>query len=171
MSIAETTSSLATDFVRPFIEATHSVITSMLASQCEVGEAQPVKNGHRMFEVTSVIGLTGSVTGALSFSIPAVGARKIFERMTGIESDTVDEMVRDAIGEMANMIAGCGKKQLESLELLLGLPQVIMGSEYVVFSPRWSRHLWFPIRTDFSDCTVDIGFDFHALENHKLPAR
>jgi chemotaxis protein CheX len=148
--------------IHPFADSTVSVIETMLDSGCTMGEIQPVSAGHRMHEVTSVIGISGKMAGAISFSIPAAGAMAVLERMTGIQPTEVDADVRDAIGEMANMIAGFGKRHLETYGLNISLPQVIVGADYTIHSPRWAQHYWLPITTDFSECSVDVGFDLPA---------
>lgn len=149
----------AIQLVQPFAESTISVVETMLGSSCEVGETQCVTTGHKMYAVTSVIGIVGKMSGAISFSLPAKAAISVMEAMTGIEATEVDADVRDAIGEMANMIAGFGKRHLEIMELNIGLPQVIVGEDYTVYSPRWARHYWVPVTTDFGSCSLDVGFD------------
>jgi CheY-specific phosphatase CheX len=82
--------------------------------------------------------------------------------MTGIETDEVDELVRDVIGEMANMIAGAGKRHLEPLSLQLDIPRVLVNSPADAI-PVWPHHHWVPLETDFGRCTLDVGFVFPIL--------
>jgi len=147
------------ELIQPFAESTASVFETMLGSSCQVGEPQLVGGGHQMYAVTSVIGIMGNMTGSISFSISAEGAIAILEAMTGEKETEVNADVRDAIGEMANMIAGFGKRHLEVHGLNIGLPQVIVGEDYTVYSPRWAKHYWLPVATDFGDCSLDIGFN------------
>ncbi len=154
-SVAE----IDTKLVQPFAAALASVVETMLASDCGLGEAQPVETADHMHTVTSVIGMSGNVVGALSFSCPEPMALAIFERMTGIPATTVDDDVRDAIGEIANMTAGYGKRHLESLALNIGLPQVNVGIDYSVYFTRWADHFWLPATTDLGACSLDVGFD------------
>ena len=72
--------------------------------------------------------------------------------------------MRDCIGEMANMISGKGKIELSQFAFDPGLPQVIAGQEYMVYSPRCAKNYWLPLETDFGPCTLDIGFDDHDWE-------
>lgn len=150
------------DLVGPFISSAELVLDTMLRSDCVAGQVQPVQPGHRMHTVTSVIGLSGGLAGAVSISIHAEGAFQILERMTGIEATDVDDFVRDAVGEIANMVAGQGKRELSQFHLKLGLPQVIVGADYCVYSPRWARHDWVPLQTDLGEIMLTIGFDSHA---------
>ena len=114
-----------------------------------------------MFAVTAVVGLSGGLSGTISISTPEDAARKILQRMADIESTEVDEFVRDAVGEVANVVAGKGKRDLLQYQLSLGLPQVIVGRDYTVYSPRWAQHYWIPLETALGTCTLDVGFDTH----------
>lgn len=136
----------------------------MLNCDCRVGEVHPELYEHKMHSVTAIIGLSGCFSGSIALSTPVAGALEILKRMTGMESTEVDELVRDCIGEMSNMIAGKGKLELSKFAFDLSLPQVIVGAEYTVYSPRWAKHYWLPLETDFGPCTLDIGFDDHDWE-------
>jgi chemotaxis protein CheX len=149
------------DPIQPFLESAESVFRSMLGSRCCSGEVAPVDQGHHMYAVTAVIGLTGDMLGAISISMPEGTAFQVLERMTGIQAVESDDFVRDVVGEMANMIAGQGKRGMVPFELRLGLPQVIVGRDYAVYSPRWARHFWAPNTTDLGPFSLDIGFDLH----------
>jgi chemotaxis protein CheX len=152
----------------PFIKAAAHVIPTMLGCACEPGNPDSVATGHRMFDLTSVIGMSGVVSGSLAFSVPETGAIAILERMTGVAATEVDELVRDVVGEMVNMIAGAGKVDLEQFEMKLGLPQVILGHDYAVYAPRWSIHQWVPLQTEFGPCSLTLGFNLAGLRSYLL---
>jgi chemotaxis protein CheX len=155
-------------WMAPFVKAAQRVIPTMLDSRCEAGPADCVSSGHAMHDLTSVIGMTGIVSGALAFSLSREAAIDVLRRMTGVETTEVDELVRDCVGEMANMIAGGGKLDLQPFPLKLGLPQVIQGHDYAVYAPRWSIHEWVPLETDFGPCSLTLGFDLAGLQSHLM---
>jgi len=146
--------------VAPFANATKEVFTTMLNVECRLGEVQAFVPGRRHHhDVTSVIGLSGGMIGAIALSVTTSGALTTLERMTGLEAEEVDEFVRDCVGEMSNMIGGRGKRELARYELKLGLPHVIVGEDYAIYSPRWARHYWVSLDSDIGPCTLDVGFD------------
>lgn len=149
---------LVEELVAPFISSLKSVMQTMVQSKCEPGECKTVSEGAHLFGVSAVIGLSGELTGALTFSTSPASACKILERMAGMEATEPDEFVRDAIGEISNMVAGYGKRDLEKYQLKLGLPQVLIGEGIVLYTPRWAQHLWMQVETDVGPCTMDIGF-------------
>lgn len=147
------------DLIGPFARAAADVFATMLNCPCRPGPIQSIDRGHRKQSVTSVIGLSGALTGALSITMSKAGAIQVLSRMTGMEAEYVDDFVLDAVGEMANMVGGTGKKALSQFQLLLGLPQVIVGDDYEVHTPRWARHCWLPLECDLGPCSIDVGFN------------
>ena len=63
---------------------------------------------------------------------------RMAEKMMGLAPAEVDEMVRDAIGEVCNMVAGAWKGFDPSLAsgCLLSTPTVVAGTSYELFSQR-----------------------------------
>jgi chemotaxis protein CheX len=82
--------------------------------------------------VTSVVGFGGILSGACVFRCDAQAARQIATYMAGMEFETVDDTVKDAIGEICNMLAGTWKSKVPDLAANCGLsvPAVITGSDY-----------------------------------------
>jgi chemotaxis protein CheX len=146
------------ELVNPFIGSLQSVMQTMVQSKCEPGPMKTVSEGAHLFGVSAMIGLSGELTGALTFSTSPKSACMILERMAGMEATEPDEFVRDAIGEISNMVAGYGKRDLEKYQLKLGLPQVLIGEGIVLYTPRWAQHVWMHVETDVGPCTLDIGF-------------
>ena len=82
--------------------------------------------------------------------------------MTGIEFETVDEVVKDAVGEICNMVAGAWKSKLPELAANCGLsvPAVITGRDYDlhVQAPEFKlRHVYVYGETQFEVMIVCDG--------------
>ena len=80
-------------------------------------------------DLTSMIGLAGDLKGMLSIYCPSGTARGITGAMLGMEIAELDEDVKDAIGEIANMVAGGLKVALdgEGREIELAIPTTAIG--------------------------------------------
>jgi len=91
--------------------------------------------------VTAVVGFCGLLTGACIFRAGRSVAMDMAARMTGMEFDTVDDIVKDAIGEICNIMAGAWKGKVPDLAANCGLsvPAVITGRDYHlhVLSPEF----------------------------------
>jgi chemotaxis protein CheX len=137
------------------------VFRTMLGVACEpAGEAQEAESG----TISAVIGLAGAVSGSLVLQSGEAAARRMAGRMTGAEPDEVDAMVRDAIGEIANMLAGAWKGFDPKLSCgcLLSTPTVVAGSSYQLFSQRAPMRLERSYRFEDRRFTVSLFCDWPA---------
>jgi chemotaxis protein CheX len=94
--------------------------------------------------VTAVVGFGGLLSGSCLFTSGSSAAMKIAALMTGMEFEDVDDTVKDAIGEIGNMLAGAWKGKVPDLAANCGLsvPAVITGRDYRlhVQAPEFQLH-------------------------------
>jgi len=119
--------------------AMEEVFGKMMGMECRLadeagGDVEPMEGQM----VTALIGLAGALTGTVVLQCARAGALKISESLTGMELPEIDSTVRDAIGEVGNMVAGDWKGQDPELtsRCLLSTPTVVVGSRYELFSRR-----------------------------------
>jgi chemotaxis protein CheX len=117
------------------------VFQLMLGIDCKRGTCAPI---HEAESVTAVVGFGGLLSGACVFRSGARTALLIASRMTGMEFDSIDDTVKDAIGEIGNMLAGAWKGKVPNLAANCGLsvPAVITGKDYNlhVQAPEFQLH-------------------------------
>jgi len=84
--------------------------------------------------ITAMVGFTGFFNGLVSLHVAQSLALRFTSSMIGMEVTEMDADVTDALGEIANMIAGSFKHHLskEGHEVRLSTPSVVTGEEYVV---------------------------------------
>jgi chemotaxis protein CheX len=94
--------------------ATADVFGTMLATDLEVSPAFENPEPFLEAEVTGFIGLSGAFRGYVALHASLEQSRDFTARLLGAGLDTVgsDEELRDAVGEIANMIAGNVKREL-----------------------------------------------------------
>lgn len=83
-------------------------------------------------EVTAVVGIAGELCGALNFACGTAAARMMAACMLGVDEAEAGEQQWDAIGEIANMIAGNFKAKLPGIgeRSMLSVPTIVVGSNY-----------------------------------------
>ena len=114
-------------------DSVREVFETMLGVQCHRESSAGARGKVGADEsVTAVVGFGGILSGACVFRCDAPAARQIAERMAGMDFDTIDDTVKDAIGEICNMLAGTWKSKVPDLASNCGLsvPAVITGSDY-----------------------------------------
>lgn len=87
-------------------------------------------------DLTGMVGLAGQLCGVLSIRCTSKTAAHIATKMTGGEVSKSDPSVRDALGEVCNMVAGNFKSKLPELSdgCLLSVPTIITGMDYHLHS-------------------------------------
>jgi len=109
--------------------AVEEVFHLMLGVHCR---RRPVHLNPDLESVTAVVGFAGVLSGACLFRCGGPTARQIAACMTGMDFPEVDDTVKDAVGEVCNMLAGAWKGAFPELSAGCGLsvPAVITGRDY-----------------------------------------
>jgi len=114
-------------------QSVREVFETMLGVQCRTGDClDNLNEDGAAVSVTAVVGFGGILSGACVFRCDAATARHIASCMAGMTFQSVDDVVKDAIGEICNMLAGTWKSKVPHLAANCGLsvPAVITGSDY-----------------------------------------
>lgn len=147
-------------YINPFIEAVDSVFTTMLSvepkrAQIRVGATQP--DGQLL---TSLVGISGQVSGVVALRFPPTTALKLAGRLLGSEPTEVNEEVIDAISELANMVAGNAKAKFNhDPPLQLGMPTVVEGTGYRLKYPSGSIWLEVPFTSEAGDFSMEVTYN------------
>jgi chemotaxis protein CheX len=108
-------------------EIVKSVFVTMMGLEVITSEAPSVPYGDRL---TSFVQLTGEWNGAVMFECTRRQACLFAGRILAMDPpDSVDDDVRDMLGELANMIGGNMKCTMAS-GVRLSMPTVMDGSDY-----------------------------------------
>lgn len=115
--------------------AADEVFSTMMGVACRPVEECP-RNERQ--SLAAVIGVAGAMSGSMVLHSGSRAAMRMTERMTGTAPASVDALVRDAVGELCNMLAGAWKSFDPALcsGCLLSTPTVVAGSSYELFSDR-----------------------------------
>lgn len=116
-------------------EAVEEVFGLMMGIRCSPVEDCPVKEAET---ISAVIGLAGMLSGTCVLRCGERTARRIAESLTGVATESLDDMVKDAIGEICNMIAGAwkGKHSGFASNCMLSTPTIVTGSNYQLHTQR-----------------------------------
>jgi chemotaxis protein CheX len=112
--------------------ATVDVFATMLRTQLDVGPLFENQSPFLEAEVTSFVGLAGAFSGYVALHASREQCRDFTARLLDAPLDTIetDHEIRDAVGEIANMIAGNVKREL----LTLGSVEIALPA--VSFTPK-----------------------------------
>jgi chemotaxis protein CheX len=110
-------------------DAVDEVFRLMMGASCTPIE-ESVAEGRET--ITAVIGLAGAMSGACTLRCDLQAALRMAECMVGSRPAELDAMVKDAIGEVCNMVAGAwkGKNAVLASGCMLSTPAVVTGANY-----------------------------------------
>lgn len=111
--------------------------------------------------LTAMVGLAGTYNGLVSVHIPWPLAISFTSMMLGMEVSEIDDDVNDAMGEIANMIAGSFKQHLSKggSDIQLSTPSVVNGSDYVVSSGSNLENITLKFATDEEWFMVSLSIE------------
>jgi chemotaxis protein CheX len=111
--------------------------------------------------ISSLVGLAGTYNGLVSLHMPSSLAIRATGCMLGMEVTEVDDDVNDAMGEIANMIAGSFKQHLSKsgLDIHLSTPSVVHGKEYVITLGSNPDQITLRFATDEDWFLVAVAFE------------
>ena len=117
--------------VGALVDVTKDIFTTMLDRSVEFGAPtytgpQPTAN------VVATVGFAGTLSGYVSLCVSKEAAFEIAQALLGSSAEEAHDHVRDAAGEMANMIAGSVRTQMTDKGETLGIstPIVTVGTDF-----------------------------------------
>ena len=144
-------------------DITQEVFLSMLSLEVVPGEPLHEFSNAHTHTVSGMVGMTGLYKGALAIHASIEVAKKITSQMLFMDVEEVDEDVLDAMGEMANMLAGNMKTALSNngKDIELSVPSAVTGDHYSLDIKNTGEHLIVPFSTDIGEFSVQFNFEKH----------
>jgi len=146
-------------YINPFIESVLNNLEQMAALKAEKQQLTVSKEAKTCSEISGVIGLSGAAKGSavISFSRPvalAVASAMFMEELTEINDD-----VKDAIGEFANIVVGNARNKLvdDGLDITISTPTIIVGKDHEISHPQNIPFLVIPFKSDIGTFQINIG--------------
>lgn len=132
----------ATDFAAVIQNMAQQVFSTMLGLELENGVVESVHSSSIPDAgIVAIIGIAGAVSGNVNIRISNELSCILASRLLMMEYTEVNEDVLDAIAELANMIVGGLKTNLEDRfgAMGLSLPTVISAERYIARNPAMGQ--------------------------------
>ncbi len=119
-----------TSYIPPIMKSLTHVFSTMLNLNVELGKATLSPDPTAAHDVSAIIGFSGEYRGSLVLAFPTVVAERVVALFIGEETSPESDDFSDAIGELANMVAGNAKVGFEGRKVMISCPSVIMGASH-----------------------------------------
>jgi len=143
-------------YINPFMDSVKHLFKTMLETDLTLSKPT-VSMGDVRADVSAVIGFSGDAVGSVILCFPFATAIKAASTFAGIEMDKDHEDFSDALGELANIVAGQAKSKLEGFNISISLPSVIIGKEHAVLRSKQRPRLSIPCDSPLGRFTVEVG--------------
>lgn len=146
---------------KPFIKATTDVLSTMAMITPQAGKPFVKKDNIARGDVTGVIGITGEKNGTISVTFTKDCAVSIVKNMLGGDIEDIVQDVKDAVGELTNMISGQARRGLSEMGYVFqaATPTVIMGTNHTIQHVSKGPIMAVPFTTEAGDFTVEVSFE------------
>lgn len=148
------------EVINPFLEATVSVLKTMASLEPNPGKPYIKKGVSATGDVSGVVGISGDTEGSLCITFTRGCILFIISRMLGEEQREINDEVKDAVGELTNMISGDSRRRLEEMghHFLGAIPSVISGQNHEIKHITKGPILSIPFSTPAGPFTVEVCF-------------
>jgi len=147
--------------INPFLEAAMNVLKTMAMIEASPGKPFIKKDDTAMGDVSGIIGITGAAQGSMSISFESPCICSVVTNLFGIAIDQINDEVKDAVGEMTNMICGDARRRLEGagISLQAGTPTVVAGKNHSITHIHTGPCLAVPFDTEKGKFVLEVAFN------------
>ena len=94
------------ELIQPFINAADAVLSQGLKSPMAIENLAMEQEAYRRKGVAAMIELSGDIEGRVIFDLAPRTAAQVASHFAGIELPETDDLVREAVCELANQVIG-----------------------------------------------------------------
>jgi chemotaxis protein CheX len=152
---------MSSKLIMPFVNSTLNVFTTMMKIKPEISAPRLKEDGHTSYDVSGIIGFSGQILGSVVISFQMETAKQMVIALVGSEVDPTSSDFADAIGEVANMVAGNAKKDL-GLVASIGVPNVVIGKGHIIGRLSGVPCVVIPCHTNVGDFAVEVNIKPNA---------
>ncbi len=147
--------------VRPFLDAVITVLGTMAKVKTKAGAPFVKKNNTACGDVTGVIGLSGQRSGSISITFSRACVLAVVSNMLNESVTEMNKDIRDAVGELTNMVSGQARQGLQKLGLTIeaGIPTVIMGENHSITHLSKNPIVAIPFTTPQGELTLEVSLE------------
>ena len=150
-------------FINPFLDAAVNVLKTMAFTDPKSDKPFVKKAGEpSLGDISGIVGLTGPVQGSVAISFSTAAILHIVSSMFGEPVTEIDAEVKDAVGELTNMICGDARRMLEEkgYSFVASIPTVVVGQKHEILHTVPGSSLIIPFTfDDEKPFFVDVCFE------------
>lgn len=146
--------------INPFLVAAMHVLKTMAGVEVSPGKPFMKKDSLATGDVSAIIGITGVASGSMALVFTEKCILAIASNLLGEAYTELNDEVKDAVGELTNMICGDGRRRLaeQGFSLQAGIPTIVSGKNHSITHFAKGPRLAVPFQTTHGDFMVEVAF-------------
>ncbi|MBU0992217.1 MAG: chemotaxis protein CheX [Proteobacteria bacterium] len=150
------------EYINPFIKAVVEVLKIMAFTKAKASKPYLKKDDLATGDVSAIVGMTGQSNGTFSLSFDEKSVLTIASNMFGEKITKLDRDVTEVVGEIANMVSGQARRELEAIGLVLdgAIPSVFGGSNHNILHFTEGPKIAIPFTLEGGAFTMEVCFEF-----------
>lgn len=161
-------SALDVNLINPFLYAAKKTLEMQANVACEILKPRLSHVNDKIQDLPIAIAgvmniSTESFNGSIALAFPEEVFLRIYESLSGENHVKINDEIKDAAGELLNIIFGSAKTVLNEefgFTLSPTLPTVLSGDKIKIRQHSKQQVIVLPFKTKFGDFHVEISFDF-----------
>ena len=147
--------------INPFINAILNVLETMAFIRSEPEKPYLKKDNVAKGDISGVVGFTGETNGTVFITFDEPCIVKVVSNMFGEQINKINDEIKDAVGELTNMISGQARKELEDIGKLFhgSIPSVVSGKNHELLPMTKGPRIAIPFKTDFGRFTIEVALE------------
>ena len=149
------------EFINPFLSATIGVLKTMAFTEVKSGKPFLKKDQISCGDVSGVVGITGPPNGSMSLTFSRDCIIAIVSNMLGETFQDITDDIKDAVGELSNMISGHARNDLgnKGYAFKTAIPTVVSGPSHEIRHMCKAPTIAIPFDTQAGPFVVEISFE------------
>jgi chemotaxis protein CheX len=119
------------ELIQPFINAADAVLAETLQTPTSIGDLTMEEEAYRRKGVASLVTIRGDIEGRIIFDMDAQTAAKVASHLAGTPMPASDEVARETVCELANMVIGSAITTLNDQGFQFKINPPVVHSESV----------------------------------------
>lgn len=143
-------------FINPFINGIRHLFSTMLDTDVLIGKPRLKDGDEPSADISAIIGFSGDAAGSVALCFPTRTALAAAGKFAGVEMTRDHPDLGDALGELANMIAGQAKAKIDGFNISISLPRVVAGKELRMLDAHNTPVLVLPCDSSLGRFTTEV---------------
>jgi chemotaxis protein CheX len=146
--------------INPFLAAVMHVLKTMAQVDAKPGRPFLKKDDLAIGDVSAIIGITGAAQGSMALIFTEQCIKDIAANLLGEPCTELNHEVRDAVGELTNMICGDARRRLaeDGFVLKAGIPTIVEGKGHTINHIANGPRLAVPFETSQGSFMLEVAF-------------